>query len=397
MIQWPTPGSTPEEIGQIVNAVRNQLSDSFQPLTDMAAVLQAELQRISDEAESVAARVRDLVGEASGQLSANLDDAESALQTTIQALQAQVAGEQARMTDLRATIDEQRPRLDQAIAQFQEQFSAAQSERAAETSVLRKKLEDDVALISLNLQNRATERINSIEESLTEARNLVGVIAVTGTATVYGNEANNQRTEANTWRWMAIIVGVLAGLFSALTLIYAPGKSASEVTLRALGALAILGVAGYAANQSSGHRSREVRARRLELTLTAFAPFIQDLPPERQAEARERLVATAFTSPEVEEIEKAALTDDTIPYWPRWQRSSKILVANGKPGRLMSLERGGRRSRHRLRSAPSTVERGGWRRPPLWMSVARSPRTSSHRNERRGATIFLWRAESSFI
>src|ERR1700733_5325119 len=54
--------------------------------------------------------------------------------------------------------------------------------------------------------------------------------------------------------------------------------------------LVLAGLAGYAAKQSAEHREREVRARRLELELTAFGPFTEALRDEE----KERTVREAF-------------------------------------------------------------------------------------------------------
>jgi hypothetical protein len=52
-------------------------------------------------------------------------------------------------------------------------------------------------------------------------------------------------------------------------------------------------IATYLAKQSGRHRRREEKARTLQLELTAFSPFIEPLPPDKQID--ERILMTRKT------------------------------------------------------------------------------------------------------
>src|ERR1035437_6113212 len=67
--------------------------------------------------------------------------------------------------------------------------------------------------------------------------------------------------------------------------------------------------AGTAAKQSAEHRGREVRARRLELELTAFGPFTEGLKdPEEEKKVRAELIERIFVGDPGQNTGSAALT-----------------------------------------------------------------------------------------
>jgi hypothetical protein len=68
---------------------------------------------------------------------------------------------------------------------------------------------------------------------------------------------------------------------------------ASKVLISvALGALAT-----YTARQSARHRRREEAARAIQLDLTAFGPFIEPLPEDRQIAERVKMADKTFGRP----------------------------------------------------------------------------------------------------
>jgi hypothetical protein len=68
----------------------------------------------------------------------------------------------------------------------------------------------------------------------------------------------------------------------------------TDVLAKGLASFVFFGIAGYLATQSGKHREREERARRKELELAAFGPFIDELPPEKQETLVEKLADRMF-------------------------------------------------------------------------------------------------------
>lgn len=220
---------------------------------------------------------------------------------------------QAEFDRIQGAINTEQQRLDQLVPTFEQQFSQAQDARADEWSSLRKEFEESSNAAKEQLKQAAQETADSLtsqaDEVLNEVRGkrdevvkLYGIIGDTGTAGAFANEADNQKRDADFWRWAAIIGGVLTTLVAAGVVLLAAyseqGSTASHLAGLAVAA-ATGGITAYAARQSGHHRDREDESRRLELELTAFGPFTNDLtnPDEARAAYAERLFKGAERTP----------------------------------------------------------------------------------------------------
>jgi len=116
---------------------------------------------------------------------------------------------------------------------------------------------------------------------LREAQDAANAVAAAGTASAWRGEANAQCRAADVWRYVAVGLGVLTAAMVLVLLVWRPAETGSlsveHVTSRLGFAVILGGVAAYAARQSGQHRQREQVARRLELELTAFPPFVEGL------------------------------------------------------------------------------------------------------------------------
>lgn len=214
---------------------------------------------------------------------------------------------------IQGAINTEQGRLDQLVPQFEQQFSQAQDTRNEEWQSLRQDLEQRVNDARDQLQQRAQETADSIqtqaEEVLTEVRGkrdevvkLYGIIGDTGTAGAFAKEADNQKEDADFWRWVAIGGGILTIGLALAAVVFAakdPHGSLTSHLAALLVAAAAGGLTAYAARQSGHHRDREDESRRLELELTAFGPFMHDIAePDKAREAyAERLFKGAERTP----------------------------------------------------------------------------------------------------
>jgi hypothetical protein len=166
-----------------------------------------------------------------------------------------------------------------------EAFEKAQSERAVEAR-------DAVGALTADLEQRSQEAIEGLEQSRERVASLVDLVTTSTTSGGFGKEANDQKEEGDKWRWRAVLFGLLATGVAIFAVVYAVTVEAKTSLIAAKVAVVVVlaGLAGYAARQSAEHRQREVRARRLELELTAFGPFTEALRDEE----KERTVREAF-------------------------------------------------------------------------------------------------------
>lgn len=141
--------------------------------------------------------------------------------------------------------------------------------------------------------------LEEVEVKRGEVEKLFGVITDTSTTGAFRKEADEQKTAADTWRETTVRFGSVAALLALAAVVAAViwpdrANSASAIVAKVTVALAAAGVAAYAGKQSGRHRQREEEAKRLELELVAFPPFIESLDPEQKREVRKDFAVRAF-------------------------------------------------------------------------------------------------------
>jgi archaellum component FlaC len=209
-----------------------------------------------------------------------------------------------RIEELRTEITNQKTRLDTAIEQQATQFISDQTDRSKAFSEILTKLSSDLqqkidSLITEaraqieGVQQEGAQAVRTLQDFEDQARNIVAVTAASGVAGSYVAVAREQPRQANLWRWIALILLVLVFVsVSASTLIHSPlgagnlsAQDFAEYGLTRIPiVLALTGLWGYAARESSRHRRREAEAERLATELTSFRPFLAELPRDQQQE-----------------------------------------------------------------------------------------------------------------
>ncbi len=128
-----------------------------------------------------------------------------------------------------------------------------------------------------------------------QAGELVDAISIKGTATGYGNYAEQERKAA--WGWALATVSVAILGFGVILWALHSIKDATswrEIVVKFAGSLTLGGVAAYCGNQSSQHRSQERLAKRMQLDLAALNPFIKNLDPGEQHKVRAAFAERMF-------------------------------------------------------------------------------------------------------
>lgn len=197
-------------------------------------------------------------------------------------------------------------------SQQAEEFQAAQDSRSSE-------YKESVETMTADLAQRGDEVMKGLEASRVEVENVVGVLVASSTAGGFAKEANQQKEEADTWRFRAIMLGFLALGIAVFAVVYAIAikTETNLIVAKAAAAVVAAGIAGYAAKQSAEHRRREVLARRLALEVAAFDPMAERLgDPDKERDARWDYMGKLFvgdrTSLAVEDDSIAALTGSDL-------------------------------------------------------------------------------------
>jgi hypothetical protein len=209
------------------------------------------------------------------------------------------ADSEALVAATRAQLEELEQRIESATTEQAEVFRSAQEERAGQFSETVAEFEKQLGTAVEDAEKRVGELIEEIARKDQDATNLLAALGIKGTAGRWAQEAQKERTTANRWRWVTVAV-VIAAAAVALLAARADSVDDPEFVSKILISVALGGLATYAAKQSGRHRNREERARRLELELAAFGPFIEPLPTELQHEQRSKMVDRTFGQPAAE-------------------------------------------------------------------------------------------------
>lgn len=217
------------------------------------------------------------------------------------------------VNSLEARVGIEQQRLDQLVPTFEQQFNEAQDARKSSHDELRDHLQvaaDETAAklaeaansMKTQLNDHATEVLDTVKKRKAEVEELYRVITDTSTAGGFNKEATNQRDQADAWRRITVGFGVGAAVVAIGSIAWAAfdasgASSAGVIAAKVTATVAAATIAAYAGRQSGRHRQREEDAKQLELQLVAFGPFIQDMEPDDQQGARKDFISRAFVGP----------------------------------------------------------------------------------------------------
>ncbi len=268
------------------------------------------------------------------------------------ALDKETKGASARVAQIQAdvnahaeTLKNEKVRLDSVVSQHQQQFSEAQSRRqqSFDTGENTRRDRGETAvtewtqkLSTLEQQNKerheaetaarakqdadflkgreesAQQIVKHLEEQLTTAKRIVGLIAGTGMAGGYQRDANAERRSF--WIWSSLAVGSFVGMINFAVALFDAAKSGADFDWAQLVgrfvAVAAFGVfASYSARMAKGHRESERKHRHKQLALESVNAFLNDLEPKVREEVKKKMADAFFMTSEAPP-EKAATPSD---------------------------------------------------------------------------------------
>jgi len=252
-----------------------------------------------------------------------------AVKGEIDGLENQIDPLEGRLSELQSVIDAQRNRLDESIAEFQRQFSEAESNRSerftsAESSrdaeyreamtekegtfkglvdsqdqrfnTLLEASEGEFSQLKESLVADSQDTLETLEEHKERAQRLVYIIADTGMAGGYQRVADEERSLARRWQ-LGTAVSLIGLIISAIVLFISTlyVDISLEVFLARAFVTGTFGVfAGYSARQASRHAEIERYNRRMELEIASIEPYLENLPPDIQNAIKEDFAKKVF-------------------------------------------------------------------------------------------------------
>jgi len=247
------------------------------------SALEGELRSTRDQAAEIRTQIEQSSADAAAQSNARLDELRQAVDSLDARMQERLEGFE---SSLESDKEERlRQRREQAEA-----FESAEAQRIEAANVRQAELEQE-------WRERADGVVVPLEASAQRAEELVDLVATSSTAGAFSREAREQKDQADAWRRYAVWLGLGAALVALIAVVYAVAVEVNTSIIVAKLALTVVfvGLAGYAAKQSSEHRNREIRARRLDLQLTSFGPFTEGLKdPAKEQDARAKLIDNIY-------------------------------------------------------------------------------------------------------
>ncbi|WNL30512.1 hypothetical protein [Aliarcobacter cryaerophilus] len=237
-----------------------------------------------------------------------------------------------KVTQLSSSIDQKKNETDSLISQWQQQFSDAQSKRTDAYTNWFDSLKDKSQETLESHFNENQEKINEKEnevykrlDSIIDDSNkkherileLYELTAGDSVGSAYLKNANDEQTEANTWRDKSIYFIVGTAIWIFLAYIFNTGVAENGTDLVwgelimsfSLTAVLLYGAA-YSAQQSTKHRNNEKRARWFALEIKAIDPFISSLPESDQQTLKKELSEKLFAQSEhFKDVDKKILDE----------------------------------------------------------------------------------------
>lgn len=273
-------------LATVQDAVRGWPVSSGQTLRSAAATLRESVKASNDHLVSVAEDVTkaktDLQSQAL-ETSQQLSEQEAAILARFQELGSEIA-------TAASEIQRVESRVDTIVTQQQTRFTDAEEERleknrenvtaqqsAFEEAITKAIAESEKKLVAQETTGKAI--LSRIEELRNDVEAVVGAVGTASTANWYRDHATEQRTNADTWRLIAVAGFIMAFVVIAWSVYIADTNEDSWRTtlLKTTTTATLVAGAIYATTESRRHRKAEFTSKKTELTLRALDPFIATL------------------------------------------------------------------------------------------------------------------------
>lgn len=188
----------------------------------------------------------------------------------------------------------------QKFEDFEKQFQArldvniSQNEEQLSEIITSHQVEHDSRI--KEQRESASEVIKILEEKKKKASDLVQIIGNIGITGNYQKVANEEKSIADRWRNIVLILMVGMVVVIAITIGITTTEGFNwQLALFRIGAALVLAVpATYAAKESAKHRTLQNYNRKAELELASLDPFLEKLPEEIRHKVKEGLTDKFF-------------------------------------------------------------------------------------------------------
>jgi hypothetical protein len=267
------PGARNRDLEQAAAAAATQFESS---LSEPQGRVEADLERNTEELSALRKEIED----ASTEFHTKVEASRTVLQGSIESLAESISTNQ-------TTLDGQ-------LTRHSETFAANQEVRDTEFRARVRTFNELTTKAIEKAEKEARARVDELDRIVREAGNLEAAYAQHVIADQFDLERQQQRVLAEVFRGLTILFALCAAGAAILSIFHEPDEPSSVAAKLAVSVI-FGGLAGYTARQSGRHQRREARARKLQLELTAFGPFVEPLGTEQKEEERVILARKTFT------------------------------------------------------------------------------------------------------
>ena len=192
-----------------------------------------------------------------------------------------------------------------------------------QTSDISKNYDQSLKVVTAVFEDYVAKTQKDIQDKHKDVLMMHELFAVDTVAGGYSKSASDEQTSANKWRWISMAAFAIAAAWLAVRYyvfmqVYSGFETLNNglfnwsevITTSSLTAI-LLGMGGYAANQSKMHRDNEKRMRSFALETKALDPFMALLSKEQQQQIKAELIRRMFGQQNNEGRGKAAKLDKT--------------------------------------------------------------------------------------
>lgn len=301
-----------------------QLSQAV-PAVESAADVNRLRDSISDYRRSAGQHVRylqeevDALRQKLSELQEEATAAEAETGTRVSSLKSEA---DAQLEAYRTEIGQQKARLDQAIQNFVEQSSQSRDKHSNQVTEVVTTGREEIAEVVTDAQTKLSKHVSDLRAESTKtmddmvgearavieelassqenAAEIVGIIARTGMAGGYQQQADEERRQADLWRWIAV-AGMAAIVALAVWMVFSVATDSADTTAlltKSFTTLTLGILAGYAGREAGKHRRREQRNRRLQLELSSIDSYLETLPEAERNAIKGALADRLFGNPD---------------------------------------------------------------------------------------------------
>lgn len=250
-----------------------------------------------------------------------INEQKTNLETKINEISINLKEQEGKLNNIGSSLDSKNDEINSLNDKFESLFNEAQGNRREEFESWFESYKEDAkrdidTIINQNKETTTSQkeylvsRINDIiekgKEKHKEILALHEIVAGDSVAAGYLQSAENEKKQANFWRWATIIFISATGLWTAISYFYGIISNENNMIIQSqtnliadfLKAFSVTGVllfgAAYSAKQSNIHRQNERKTRWFALEVKAIDPFISSLNEADRTNLKNKLSERLF-------------------------------------------------------------------------------------------------------